>query len=86
MDERGQAIGIFRLFLALGVGGVIFWIVSEVTTPLFDHAGDAGSDQVATTSTTYLQTGVEWLPVLFLFISLFGMVAYAVFSREMVGA
>jgi len=81
-DTRAQSIGIAHLLLGLGVGAIMFWIVSEVTSPLLDMARQQGSGEVATNGTTWLTQGVEFLPVAFLMISFFGMIAYAVFTRE----
>lgn len=85
MNNRAQAIGIARLFLGLGVGAAVYWIVSLVTDPLFDHAKEQGSGQVATNATTWLQMGVDdVMIILFLFVSFFGLIAYSVYSREAV--
>jgi hypothetical protein len=82
MDNRAQAIGIARLFLGLGVGAVVFWIVSAVSEPLFAIAGEQGSGQVATQGTTWLQQGVNFLPYMFALISFLGLIAYSVYRRE----
>lgn len=83
MDDRGQAIGISRFFLALGVGAVVIWIVNAVTTPLFTHVnGRTETGEAAATGTQYLQTGVDFLPIAMLGISFFGLIAYSVYSRE----
>lgn len=81
MDNRAQAIGISQLFLGLGVGAVVFWIVSEVASPMFDIAKEQGSGEVATNGTTWLQQGVNFLPIVFLMISFFGLIAYSVYTR-----
>lgn len=85
MDDRGQAIGISHFFLALGVGAVVIWIVKEVTAPLFTHVnGRTETGEAAATGTQYLQEGVAYLPVAFVGISFFGLVAYSVYTREAV--
>jgi len=81
-DRRAQPIGIARLFLGLGAGAVVFWIVSAVTSPILDMAGEQGSGSVASNGTAWLGTGVGMLPIAFLMISFFGLIAYAVFTRE----
>lgn len=82
-SHRGQAIAITRLFLSLGVGAVMYWIIKEVTAPLFDHVGDSTtSGQAASEGTTYLQQGVDFLPIVFLMIAFFGLIAYSVYTRE----
>lgn len=81
MDDRAQAIGIGRLFLSLGAGAIVFFIVGAVTAPLFEMANEHGSGQVATNGTTWLQQAVDYIPIAVLFVSFFGLVAYAVFTR-----
>lgn len=83
MDTRAQgAIGTARLFLALGVGAVGIWILNETAVPILNFAAQQSSDPVATAGNSYLTSGVEFLPALFLFISFFGTVAGAVYYRE----
>lgn len=83
MDDRAQAIGIARFVLALGVGAVVVMILNEVTSPLFEHVeGQTASGDAAATGTQYLQEGVAFVPVVFLGISFFGLIAYSVYSRE----
>lgn len=81
LDNRAQAIGISQMLLGLLVGAVLFWILSAVTGPLFKFAGNASSDPVANQGTTYLQQGVEFFPIAVLFLSFFGLISYAVFTR-----
>lgn len=82
MDERAQSIGIARLFLSLGVGAIIIWIVGSLTAPLFEYAGEqTQSGTVYAEATNWLQQGVDFLPLAFLLISLFGLIAYSVFRR-----
>lgn len=85
MDDRAQAIEISRLFLGLLVGAVVFWVVDSVAEPLLDIAGESGSGEVAAQGTSYMTEGVAFLPVVFLFISFFGLIAYSVFSRQVLG-
>lgn len=81
MDDRAQAIGIARLFLALLVGAIVIFIVNTVGGKILDHAGQSGSGQVATTGTNYMTQAMQYLPIAFLFISFFGLIAYSVYSR-----
>lgn len=82
MNTRGQAIGISRLLLGLVVGVVVVGVVRKVTNPLFEEASAQGSGEVATNGTTWLQQGVDFLPIIFLLVSFFGLVAYSVYTRE----
>lgn len=78
-DNRAQAIGILRLFLSLCVGAFVIWIVSMVTDPLFNlsEPGDAVSSQGA----QWMQDSVTFIPILFLGVSFFGLIAYSVYRR-----
>ena len=85
MDDRAQAIGIARLVLALAVGAVVYWIVDLVTDPLFSHVdGKTEPGSVGATGTSYLMEGVAYLPIAFLGISFFGLIAYSVYQREVI--
>lgn len=87
MNDRAQSIGIGRLILGTGVGVVVFWIVSEITAPLFEYSSEnsAAGDTVAQNGNAWLQEAVNFMPGIVLFIGFFGIIAYAVFSRQ-VGA
>ena len=82
MDDRAQAIGIFRFFMSLSVGAVVFWIVLMVTDPALELAGGQGSDPVSADGTSYMSTAVEYIPILFLGVAFFGLIALAVYRRE----
>ena len=84
MDNRAQAIGIFRMFLGLIVGAVVTWLVSLVADPILTKAGESGTDATSAQGTAWLQTGMDYLPILFLMIAFFGLIAYSVFRREVV--
>lgn len=84
MDDRAQATGIANFFLALLVGAVMSWIITSITTPLFDHADEtvAASDQVGATATNYFKIFITNFPMLFLFFSVFSILALSVYQRE----
>lgn len=84
MDDRAQAIGILRMFLALVVGAFVVIIVQEVGNPLLDKAAEQGTDSTSAQGTTWLQEGVTYMPVLFLMIAFFGLIAYSVYRREVI--
>lgn len=84
MDERAQSIGILRMFLALAVGAIVVWLVRLAGDPILDTAGDHGTDATSSQGTAWLQTGVDYLPILFLLICFFGLIAYSVYRREVV--
>jgi len=84
MDDRAQAIGILRMFLALIVGAFVTMVVREVANPILDKAGTHGTDATSSQGTAWIQEGVNFLPILFLFIAFFGMIAYSVYRREVI--
>lgn len=81
-DDRAQAIGILRLFLSLGVGAIVIWIVTLVADPVLDHADAASTDTTSTQGTQWLQEGIDFIPIIFLFVAFFGLIAYSVYSRR----
>jgi len=85
MDNRADAQGIARLFLGLGVAVVIIWVVNLVTDPMFDYIGRQSVDSTGSQGTVWLQQGIDFLPLFFLLISFFGLVAYSVFKRQVIG-
>jgi len=85
MDNRADAQGIARLFLGLGVAVVIIWVVNLVTDPMFDYLGRQPPDATGAQGTQWLQAGIDFLPLFFLLVSFFGLVAYSVFKRQVVG-
>jgi len=86
MNDRAQgAIGITRFFLTLIVGGILFWILSDVATPTLAGAKDTTSDAQANQATTWLQDFVGYFPMLVLGLAFLSIIVYAVYTREVVG-
>jgi len=84
MGDRAQSIGIARLFLSLGVGAIMIWIIGKVTSPILTEASeDAPAGSVYVDGNEYVTQAVqpETLVVAVLVVSVFGLVAYSVFSR-----
>lgn len=84
MDNRAQAIGILRMFLGLIVGAVVVMLVREIGNPILSKASEHGTDSTSAQGTAWLQEGVNYLPILFLMIAFFGLIAYSVYRREVV--
>lgn len=85
MDTRGQggSIGIWRFFIALIVGGILIMMALQpVAQPLLDGSMNATTNQTANQATSWLQAGVDNMPIIFLLISFFGLIAGAVYHRE----
>lgn len=83
MDNRAQSIGIAQFFLSLCVGAFVFWIVASITAPMFDYSYASTADPDALEATGWLETGVDYLPVIYLGIAFFGLIALSIFQREM---
>jgi len=84
IDDRAQSIGILRMFLSLAVGAFVVIIVREVGSPLLTKASEHGTDSTSAQGTAWLQEAVNYLPILFLGIAFFGLIAYSVFRREVI--
>lgn len=83
-DDRGISIGIARFFLSLIVGAVMIFIVATVTDPILSRAETGSDGTAAAPGTGWLQQGIDFMPVLFVLVAGFGLVAYAVFRRQVV--
>lgn len=80
MNTRAQ-IGIVRFFAALGVGAILAFLVYQVTDPLLERAAEQSAGTAAEPATGWLVTGGDYLVVIFLLISFFGMIALAIYQR-----
>lgn len=78
--QRGQ-IGIVRFFLGLIMGVPLVYIATQVTEPILDRAGESSADTAAAPATEWLATGGEYLLVIFLLVSFFGLIALAIYQR-----
>jgi len=82
-DTRGQgAIGVGRYLLGLVVGIIVIWVVNAIARPILTMAGEQGSGQTATQGTAYMTGAVDALPLVVLLVSLFGIIVYAVITRQ----
>lgn len=79
---RAQSIGTVRYFLALVVGAFGFWLVSLIADPMLSGARDTTNSTTAHQGSNWLEAGVNFLPIAFLLIGFFGIVALAIFQRE----
>jgi hypothetical protein len=82
MTDNRASIGIIRFFLSLIAGAVVVWIVWEVANPILDGARGATNNAEANQGTEWFQLLVDNLPITFLMIAFFGLIALAVFQRE----
>jgi len=81
-DTRGQSIGFIRLFLSLIAGAAVVWIVMEVANPVLAGTRNATNNAKANEATEWFQMAVDYMPLAFLLIALFGIIALSIFQRE----
>lgn len=84
-DTRAQSVGISRFLLSMLVAVVLAWIVKTVTEPILSESQTKATEPAAINAVSWLQAGTESLFVFFLVIGLFGIVALAVYQREVLG-
>lgn len=84
MDDRAQSIGLARFFISLVIGAFIFFIVTTIREPLSKHATSMSNSQTATQGTGWLNTLIDYLPVVFLLIAFFGLLVLAIYQREVI--
>lgn len=82
MDNRAQAIGLARTFLALAVFAILFFIIESVTTPVLNHSANATNNATANQATEWFREGIGLLPAFVLVIAFFSVVVYAIYVRE----
>jgi len=83
-DTRGQAIGILRFFAALIVGAPLAYFAYRVTEPILDKSETAAQGTDAAATAGWLSAFGEYMVVVFLFVSFFGLVALSLYQREAV--
>lgn len=84
MDDRAQAIGIARFFLALAVGAVLYYVVDRVTNPVLDQSANATGNATANQATGWLRDSIGLMPTLILVLGFLGIVVLAIYQREVV--
>jgi hypothetical protein len=82
MRDRAQSVGLARYILAFIAGVPILWIVWKITGPILEGSREATNSTQANQATTWFQQGVDFLPVWYLIVGLFGLLVLAVFQRE----
>lgn len=85
MTDNRASIGIIRFFLSLIVGGIVTWLVWEVANPILEGARASTTNPKANQGTEWFQLLIDNLPIFFLMIAFFGLIALAVFQREVLG-
>lgn len=85
MDNRAQSIGLARFILSLIVGAPVVWIVWKITDPILTGARTATNNTKANQATTWLEQGVNYMPIWFLLVAFFGIIVLAIYQRELLG-
>lgn len=83
MRDRAQSVGLARYILAFIAGVPVLWIVFKITTPILDGASTATNSSKANQATTWLEQGVNFMPVWFLLVGFIGLLTLAIFQREL---
>jgi hypothetical protein len=82
-DTRAQSMGIARFILSLIAGVPVIWIVWKISTPILSGARATTNSTKANQATTWLEQGINWMPIWFLIVSFFGIVVLAIYQREL---
>lgn len=79
-----QSVGIMQVFVSLGAGAVIVWLVQRLTPAQrsFVKSSDAMSNSLFASSTEWFQVLITNLPIIFLGIVGMGGIAFAVFQSS----
>lgn len=80
MDNRGQSIGILRLFLSLGAAAIVYWIMDTVTEPIFTMTAEASNSAKADAATGWFEWVVANSPIFFAVVCFFGLVVLSVYQ------
>lgn len=84
-DTRAQSVGIAKFLLSLVVALMLAWMVKRITDPILSRAGTEATAPAAVQANQWFTAGVNSLFLSFLVISVFGIVALAVYQREVLG-
>jgi len=82
-DTRAQSMGLARFILSLIAGVPVLWIVFEISTPILSGARETTNSTQANQATTWMEQGVNFMPVWFLLVAFFGILTLAIFQREL---
>lgn len=85
MDNRGQSIGIVRFFLSLIAGAFMAFIVYQIANPILERADATDAGQMGNQGTVWIQSGVDFIAIVFLGIAVFGLLILAIYQREVFG-
>lgn len=80
VHDRGS-IGLLAFFLALIGGAIVIWIVRLAGNPVLNKAANATASPAANATTDNFELVLTYLPAVFMFIGIFGIVIHAVYLR-----
>lgn len=83
-DTRADAVGILRFFAALALGAPLAFFALKVTDPILERSEAAAAGTDAANTSMWLGAFGEYLVVIFLLISFFGLVALSLYQRRVV--
>lgn len=81
-DERGLALGLAALALALIAGAILIWIIQLAGNPILDYAANSTNNATANTATGWFRSYLTFIPAIFMVLGLFGTIVYAVYTRS----
>jgi len=82
-DTRAQSVGLARFILSLIAGAPVIWIVWEVTSKILPGAKASTDHEKANQATTWIQQGIDYMPLWFLLTAFFGVIVLAIYQREL---
>jgi len=85
LDNRAQSVGIGKFLLSLVVALILAWIVQTITDPILAEAESEATAPAAVESSAWFASATDSLFLFFLVIAVFGVVALAVYQREVLG-
>ena len=77
--RNGQAIGILELFASLAIGVLLLLVFREVITPVLTAGAERATDPQVQQANDWLGQLLGNLELVFVLISVFGLIALAVF-------
>jgi hypothetical protein len=83
MHDRAQSVGLARYVLAFIAGAPVIWIVWTITGKILPGAKTATNSSQANQATTWIQQGIDFMPVFMLLVGFFGLIVLSVFQREL---
>lgn len=81
-SRRAQSVGIALFFIALIGGAFVIWINQMAGESILNFAANQTSNPAGNAGTNWFRSFMNLLPVIFMGIGFFGLLAQAIFQRE----